>query len=121
MAMAALWALAALGAYANYDGDNSGDDSGDETAGADLGSYTSRGGYGNSYGIYGNYGNYGEACSDELAAEKCMFCDPSFGIMTKLGVGDLSCAEIANDGECDSSCNSANCSWDGADCFHGDR
>ena len=119
MAMAALWALAALGAYANYDGDNSGDDSGDVNAGGDISSYGGGGGYG--YRNYGSYGGYGEACSDELAAEKCMFCDPSFGIMTKLGVGDLSCAEIANDGECDSSCNSANCSWDGMDCFHDDR
>ena len=29
--------------------------------------------------------------------------------------------EMADDGECDYSCNSASCNWDGLDCFHDDK
>ena len=31
------------------------------------------------------------------------------------------CAEFKDDGECDASCNHAECEWDGEDCFHGDE
>ena len=37
-------------------------------------------------------------------------------MMTNLG-----CNEMADDGECDYSCNSASCNWDGLDCFHEDK
>ena len=67
------------------------------------------GGYGGSY----TYGNFG--CTAEAAAAECKYCD-EYGEMT-----DLRCDEIADDGECDASCNSANCAWDGMDCFHDDK
>jgi len=57
------------------------------------------GGYSGSY----NYGNFG-----------CTYYDD--GEMT-----DIRCDEVADDGECDHSCNSAACSWDGMDCFHDDK
>ena len=92
--MAALWSLAAYGASAAY-----GDDSGVVAWGSYGGSYT--------------YGNFG--CTAEAAAAECKYCD-EYGEMT-----DLRCDEVADDGECDHSCNSAGCSWDGMDCFHDDR
>ena len=107
-AMAALWALAAYGGdNAAYDADNSGD-SGDDNS--DGGSY-GRGAFGNSY----SYGDAADQCNDELAAGQCKFCT-DYGEMTALP-----CVEFADDGECDASCNSANCSWDGMDCFHDDK
>jgi hypothetical protein len=117
--MAALWAFAAYGAY---DGDNSGDDN----AGGDVGNYdfvgsNNLGSYGGgsygggSYG-FGYDGSYSQGlCSDDVAAGQCMYCD-STGSLTSLD-----CEEVKDDGECDASCNSANCSWDGMDCFHDDK
>ena len=109
--MAALWAFAAYGAY---DGDNSGDDN----AWGDVGNYDSNnlGSYGGgSYG-FGYDGSYSQGlCSDDVAAGQCMYCD-STGSLTSLD-----CEEVKDDGECDASCNSANCSWDGMDCFHDDK
>ena len=92
--MAALWSLAAYGAPAAY-----GDDNG----------VVAWGSYGDTY----TYGNF--QCTAEAAAAECKYCD-SYGEMT-----DLRCDEVADDGECDHSCNSAGCSWDGMDCFHDDR
>lgn len=115
--MAALWAFAAYGAY---DGDNSGDDN----AGGDGGSYYVGNNFvGNNLGSYdgGSYdfvydGSYSQGlCSDDVAAGQCMYCD-STGSLTSLD-----CEEVKDDGECDASCNSANCSWDGLDCFHDDK
>ena len=97
MAMAALWllwALAAYGASATY-----GDDGGAVPWGSYGGSYT--------------YGNL--QCTAEAAAAECKYCD-EYGAMTDLG-----CDEMADDGECDYSCNSASCNWDGLDCFHDDK
>ena len=109
--MAALWALATYGGdYAAYDADNSGD-SGDVksfTYEAKPLSYDYEGSAFNGY-----FGS--DECAEKLAAGQCIFCDDD-GAMT-----DLSCEETANDGECDASCNSANCSWDGMDCFHDDK
>ena len=92
--MAALWSLAAYGASAY------GDDSG----------VVAWGSYGGTSYTYGNFG-----CTDEAAAAECKYCD-EYGEMT-----DLRCDEVADDGECDHSCNSAGCSWDGMDCFHDDK
>ena len=111
-AMAALWALATYGGdNAAYDADNSGDS-------GDVKSFS----YAAKSLSYDSYdGSAFNSCfgSDEfaekLAAGQCIFCDDD-GAMT-----DLSCEETANDGECDASCNSANCSWDGMDCFHDDK
>ena len=102
--MAALWSLAAYGASAAY-----GDDSGVAPSGSYFGSYTYPGSYSGSY----TYGNL--QCTAEAAAAECKYCD-EYGMMT-----DLKCDEIADDGECDASCNSAACSWDGMDCFHDDK
>jgi hypothetical protein len=79
-----------------------------------------------AYGAAASYGRYSydydfvlgtdaAACTDAAAAAECKYCDLD-GVMT-----DLHCSEIADDGECDASCNSANCSWDGMDCFHDDK
>ena len=104
--MAALWALATYGGdYAAYDADNSGDS-------GDVKSFTYEA-KSLSYDYEGYFGSDG--CAEKLAAGQCIFCDDD-GAMT-----DLSCEEIADDGECDASCNSANCSWDGMDCFHDDK
>ena len=97
--MAALWSLAAYGASAAY-----GDDSGVGTS-----SYFGTGSY---YGSY-NYGNL--QCTAEAAAAECKYCS-EYGELTDLG-----CKEMADDGECDYSCNSAGCAWDGMDCFHDDK
>jgi len=97
--MAALWSLAAYGASAAY-----GDDSGVGTS-----SYFGTGSY---FGAY-SYGSFG--CTAEAAAAECKYCD-EYGAMTDLG-----CDEMADDGECDYSCNSASCNWDGLDCFHDDK
>ena len=104
-AMAALWALAAYGGdNAAYNADNSGDSGDFKTYGPYDGSF---------FDSYGDFDSY--ECAEKLAAGQCIFCDDD-GAMT-----DLSCEEIADDGECDASCNSANCSWDGKDCFHDDK
>ena len=75
-----------------------------------------------AYGAAASYGGYSYdfvhgtgavACTDATAAAECKYCD--HGVMT------VPCSEIADDGECDASCNSANCSWDGMDCFHDDK
>ena len=78
-------------------------------------------------GTYEDYDSFGDssydsldvssvedACSAPRLAEQCFFCD-------KSGLSTLPCADVANDGECDLSCNSASCNWDGDDCFHGDN
>ena len=109
MAMAALWALAAYAASASYGGDDSG-----VVAAYDGDSSAA---YWGSYGYaYGGTYSYGPVrCTDEAATVECKYCD-AYGMMT-----DLRCDEIADDGECDYSCNTANCSWDGMDCFHDDK
>ena len=66
------------------------------------------------YGGYGGSYTYG-GCTAEAAAAECKYCD-EYGAMTDLG-----CDEMADDGECDYSCNSASCNWDGLDCFHDDK
>ena len=68
------------------------------------------GSYGGSYYAYGNL-----QCTAEAAAAECKYCD-EWGAMTDLG-----CDQMADDGECDYSCNSASCNWDGLDCFHDDK
>ena len=78
-----------------------------------------------AYGASASYGDdsgvvtysYGQVhCTDvEAAAAECKYCD-EIGEMTDLG-----CGEMADDGECDYSCNSASCNWDGLDCFHDDK
>ena len=76
-----------------------------------LAAAASYGGY--SYDLF--HGTGAVACTDAAAAAECKYCDNN-GVMT-----DLNCSKIADDGECDASCNSANCSWDGMDCFHDDK
>lgn len=98
-AMAALWSLATYGASASYDSGG--------VASYDGDSWLRR--------SYGSYDYDSILCTDEAAAAECKYCD-AYGAMTDLG-----CDEIADDGECDASCNSANCSWDGMDCFHDDE
>ena len=66
------------------------------------------GGYGGSSYSYGG-------CTAEAAAAECKYCD-EYGAMTDLG-----CDEMADDSECDYSCKSASCNWDGKDCFHDDK
>ena len=99
MAMAVLWALAAYAASASYGASASYD-----------------GNSGAAWGSYGGTYSYGPVhCLDETAAAECRYCD-AYGMMT-----DRRCDEVADDGECDYSCNTAGCSWDGTDCFHDDE
>ena len=68
--MAALWALVAYGAYANYDGDNSGSNYGGSNGnyGSPSPSYHSLRAPSN-YGGYGNYGSYSSSYAPSLAVD----------------------------------------------------
>ena len=104
-----MWALAAYAASGSYYGDDSG-----VVAAYDGDSSAAWGGH---YG--GTAYSYGAPvqvhCRDEAAAAECRYCD-AYGMMT-----DRMCDEVADDGECDYSCNTAHCNWDGTDCFHEDK
>ena len=76
--MAALWALVAYGAYANYDGDNSGSNYGGSNGnyGPPSPSYHSLrapsppdGSGGGGGGGYGNYGSYSSSYAPSLAVD----------------------------------------------------
>ena len=112
MAMAVLWALAAYAASASYGASASDGASASYGASAAIGDVP-WGSYGGSYSYDIGYGNL--QCTAEAAAADCKYCS-EYGELTDLG-----CKEMADDGECDYSCNSASCNWDGKDCFHDDK